>query len=122
MVCDMIEEEIESYILEQLETAYPDVDAAQIIISFPEIVMDYEDRRRRGVIGIDIFKVAVTIAAESMIDRLPFIRAFPHQIVNIGSQNLLQKYLKCARKDYAEAVNMKAIIFFIEYKQEVRKE
>ena len=118
----IIEESLKEHIISKVKEAYPEITSEQIIVQFPSAVMDYGEKFRRDIIGIEKLTAIVIIATENRLDRRPFIKKMRRQQLNINNNAVFQRYLRCEYKDYVEAVAMKATVFYLEYSYEIRED
>lgn len=119
---------ITQYLVNLALEVWPDLDEDQIRASIPEATFDDSGGLRtntagRDSVGRETATVLLAIDADKFPDRLALVRRLGHQRVALADGSVaIQRYQRCQRLDYVEAVKMKSVVFTIQYTYDIWEE
>lgn len=124
----MIDDAIDTHIRALLAEAYPSIGEDQVLVLFPSASLDYGGGYRRApagghIVGTETITVNVVVATEDKIDRTALIRLLKRQNVSLTHDGetwtALQEYERTEHRDNLAVVDMKGVMFVINYTHEV---
>ena len=110
---------IETYIRVQTTAAYPDVDAAQILVKFPSAVFGNPRDRRGTGLGSEQLTVQVVIVHTTKLDRKLLIEKLVRKLVTIDSTVMEQRFIKTEQQDLLEIDKNKGVIFTLQFNYDI---
>lgn len=122
----MIDEDIEKYLREIVEDAYPNVTRDQILVLFPSAELSFAiDDLKRCADGIPIaferINCRLVISHEIKLEREAIIQRIPRGLVRLNGSDIEQEIRRVTHTDNVEVINFKGILFEIIFGHKIFK-
>ncbi len=96
-----VESEIKTHIETQISGAFDDVSVKQVITKFPSAKFRYDLAKGRDDLGSEELQADIIVAHSGYLDRVAFIRAFPHSEIQLDNYDVIQEYKGHHFQDHA---------------------